>query len=121
MSVILRVAAIAALFAGALAFNSTAEAKCSGISGTADGTDKSIAVQRSQQAVAEAVEEWKRKMGVRNVSMRPMYAKPNPYWRTAVSADLYVKPDVRTARFHTTCWRGVVSPVVCTTGTRVCY
>jgi len=43
-----------------------------------------------------------------------MQAKAQPYRRDAVSADLFVKPDVVTARSCTVCWHGVVSPVVCT-------
>lgn len=121
MKLILRAAAVAAVVFGALAITPAAFAKCLGIAGTADAVDKAAAVQRSQEAVAEEVAAWKAKNGVRNVSYRPMYAKPNPYWRDSVSRDLYLKPDVRTARYHTTCWRGVVSPVVCTSGTRVCF
>ena len=41
-----------------------------------------------------------------------MKAKPQPYWRDSVSAELYLKPDVVTAKSYTVCWKGVVSPVV---------
>lgn len=98
-----------------------ADAGCSLFSGTADAVAKPEAVARAQDAVKEAVGQWKASKNVRNASMSPARAKPQPYWRDSVSADLYVKPDVVTGSTYTICWRGVVSPFVCTSGSRVCY
>jgi hypothetical protein len=97
----------------------SANAGCQKILGTADGWDKNDAVTGAQAALAGAIAEVKGKRAV--VSIRPSRPKPQPYWRDAVSADLYFKPDVVTAKSHTVCWRGVVSPVVCTSGAAVCW
>ena len=46
--------------------------------------------------------------------------RPNPYWRSRVSKNLYYKPDVRTKTSYTVCWKGVISTAVCTAGAKVC-
>lgn len=109
------------LLGGTLATSNGALAGCGLFSGTADAVGKPEAVRRAQEAVNDAIANWKASKGVHNVSISPARAKPQPYWRDSVSADLFVKPDVVTARSHTICWRGVVSPFVCTSGARVCY
>jgi len=38
-----------------------------------------------------------------------------------ISDYLYVKPDVVTGKSYTVSWHGVVSPVVCTSGAKVCW
>jgi hypothetical protein len=92
---------------------------CSKLLGTADGWNKQDALSGAQSALAEAIVEFKRGKGA--VSVTPLKAKPQPYWRDAVSAELFLKPDVVTAKSHTVCWKGVVSPVVCTSGAKVCW
>jgi hypothetical protein len=87
--------------------------------GTADGWNKQDALSGAQSALAEAVAEFKKGRGA--VTVTALRAKPQPYWRDAVSADLFLKPDVVTAKSHTVCWKGVVSPVVCTSGAKVCW
>ena len=47
--------------------------------------------------------------------------KPLPYWRDKVTDDLLLKPDIVTPKSHTVCWKGVVSHVVCTSGSKVCW
>jgi hypothetical protein len=79
-----------------------------------------------QSTTAEAgcvgsVQEFKASKRIRNVRISPMRPKPQPYWRSSVSPDLYQKPDVVTSKTHTVCWSGVVSPTVCSTGARVCW
>jgi hypothetical protein len=98
-----------------------AHAGCVGLSGTADGVNKVTAVSRSQNAVNEAINEYKaaKRLGATRVS--PMRAKPQPYWRDSVSDHLFQKPDIVTARSHTVCWSGVVSPFVCTSGAKLCW
>ncbi|MGC2408545.1 MAG: hypothetical protein WA441_00645 [Methyloceanibacter sp.] len=93
---------------------------CSKFSGTADGWDKPDALSGAQAALAGAISDFKAKNKVA-VSVSPIKAKPQPYWRDSVSAELYVKPDVVTAKSYTVCWHGVVSPVVCTSGAKVCW
>jgi len=92
---------------------------CNKLIGTADGWNKPDALSGAQSALAEAVVEFKKGKGA--VTVTAMRAKPQPYWRESVSAELYLKPDVVTAKSHTVCWKGVVSPVVCTSGAKVCW
>jgi hypothetical protein len=98
-----------------------AEAACRGITGTADGFNKADAVAGAQAAVRDAVAELKAKQRLGAVTVSARRPNPQPYWRAAVTADLFFKPDVVTAQTHTVCWRGVVSPVVCSAGARVCW
>ena len=93
---------------------------CSRFVGTADGWDKPDALSGSQAALAGAISDFKAKNKAA-ISVTPLKAKPQPYWRDSVSAELYVKPDVVTAKSYTVCWHGVVSPVVCTSGAKVCW
>ena len=117
-----RALALAFTAAGLLvAQGATAEARCVGLSGTADGVNKQTAVARAQNALASAIQEYKASKRIRSVSISAMRAKPQPYWRDSVSADLYQKPDVVTRQSHTVCWSGVISPTVCTSGARVCW
>jgi hypothetical protein len=92
---------------------------CTKLVGTADGWDKSDALSGSQAALAEAVNDLKKGKG--SVTVTAMRANPQPYWRDSVSAELYVKPDVVTPKSYTVCWHGVISPVVCTSGAKVCW
>lgn len=93
---------------------------CSKFIGTADGWDKSDALSGSQSALAGAISDFKVKNKAA-LTVTAMRATPQPYWRSSVSADLYVKPDVVTPKSYTVCWHGVVSPVVCTSGAKVCW
>ena len=55
--------------------------------------------------------------------MRPHKVRPNPFWksvRPVVPQGVILKPDVVTASTYTTCFRGVVVPFVCTSGSAVC-
>jgi hypothetical protein len=92
---------------------------CNKLIGTADGWNKPDALSGAQSALAEAVADFKKGRGA--VTITAMRAKPKPYWRESVSAELFLKPDVVTAKSHTVCWKGVVSPVVCTSGAKVCW
>lgn len=113
------VCALLLMAAGLSLAAAPAKAGCQKIVGTADGWDKNDAVTGAQAALAGAVAEMKSKRTL--VSVSPSKPKPQPYWRDSVSADLFVKPDVVTAKSHTVCWHGVVSPVVCSSGASVCW
>lgn len=117
-----RVSILAVLAVGLfVAFTAPARAGgCTKFVGTADGWDKADAVSGAQAALAGAVAEFKAKSKAA-ISVSAMRARPQPYWRSAVSSDLYVKPDVVTSKSYTVCWHGVVSPVVCTSGAKVCW
>jgi len=119
---LLRVSVVAVLAAGLfVALNTPASAGgCSKFVGTADGWDKADALSGAQAALAGSISEFKAK-NKSAVTVSAMRATPQPYWRSSVSADLYVKPDVVTAKSYTVCWHGVVSPVVCTSGAKVCW
>jgi len=114
--------AIAALaLAGVvMATPQAAHAGCTLLSGTADGFTKQQAVTRAQQALNGYVATFRRRPGMRNATVAPAKAPPNPYWRSQVGRHLYLRPDVRTRRSHTTCWEGVISPAVCTSGAKIC-
>ena len=57
------------------------------IVGTADGWNKPDALSGAQSALAEAVAEFKKGKGA--VTVSALRAKPQPYWRESVSAELY--------------------------------
>jgi len=91
----LRVVGLALIGAGlCLAQSAPANAGCLGFSGTADGFDRETGISRAQLALAEAINEYKKSKKLGSVTVTPMKAKPQPYWRDSVSADLFYKPDV---------------------------
>lgn len=98
-----------------------ANAACLGFSGTADGFDKVTAVSRAQAAVAEAIADYRKQKRLGRASVSARRAKPQPYWRDGVSADLFRKPDIVRRNSYTVCWSGVVSPYVCTSGAKACW
>jgi hypothetical protein len=101
---------------------SAAFTRCMHISGTADAVIKSNAVERSVQSLRDAIDKWKAENGVTGpvteIAEKP---RPVPYWRSEVSPGLFLPPDVVTDASYTLCWKGVVSPVVCTSGTKLCW
>lgn len=118
----LRVLGLAAIGAGlCLAQGAPAQAGCYGFSGTADGFDKPTAVTRAQAAVEEAIATYKAQKKLSSVTITPMKMKAQPYWRDAVSPDLFFKPDIVNSKSYTICWTGVVSPYVCTSGAKACW
>lgn len=118
---------VAAVFC--LAVGAPAQAGCVLLSGTADGFDKPTAVGRAQAALAEEVRDYKAQKRLGAVSVTAMRASPNPYWRTSVSNNMLCfnvwcgiyKPDIVKKSSYTTCWSGVVSPYVCTSGAKLCW
>jgi hypothetical protein len=97
-------------------------ARCLFFSGTADSLNKSRAVEDSLEGLREAIDQWKAERGVVGpVSETPQRPEPKPYWRSSVAEHLFLTPDVVSDTAYTLCWKGVVSPVVCTSGTKVCW
>jgi hypothetical protein len=122
MRVYLRVLVLALIAGGvSLAQGAPAKAGCLGFSGTADGFNKQTAVTRAQKAVAQAIADYKSQKRLGAATVSAMRAKPQPYWRSAVTDDLYHKPDIVTSNSYTVCWSGVVSPYVCTSGAKACW
>jgi hypothetical protein len=102
---------------GSAAFN-----RCLFFAGTADALVKSNAVEESQKSLREAIDKWKVDNGVTGpVSETAQKPQPHPYWRSEVDPSLFLPPDVVTDASYTLCWKGVVSPVVCTTGAKLCW
>lgn len=117
-----RVLGLALIVAGlCLTHGAPANAGCLGFSGTADGFDQATGISRAQLALADAITEFKASKKLRTVTVSAMRAKPQPYWRDSVSADLFYKPDIVKSNSYTICWHGVVSPYVCTSGAKVCW
>ena len=99
-----------------------AQTRCIVISGTADALGKNNAVEKSLKSLREASAKWKGENGVTGpVSEIAEKKKPIPYWRSEVSPSLFLPPDMVTDASYTLCWKGVVSPVVCTSGTKLCW
>lgn len=101
-----------------------AEAACQLIKATHSSTSKADAAKMSQQLVLQSAHELKRAKRWRTVSLRARRVKGDPFWKAVrpgePPADALMKPDIVTGRFYTTCFTGVVVPVVCTTGSAVC-
>jgi len=113
-----------AVFAGCglLTPATAATARCLFVAGTADALVRAKAVEGSVASLREAIDKWKAANGVTGpVTETAQKPEPHPYWRSAVSPDLFYTPDVVTDSAYTICWKGVVSPVVCTSGTKVCW
>ena len=99
-----------------------AQPRCIVISGTADALGKNNAIEKSLKSLREAIDKWKTDNNVTGpVRETPHKPTPNPYWRSSISPHLLLPPDVVSDSAHTICWKGVVSPVVCTSGARVCW
>lgn len=99
----------------------SAQARCATVFATDDGPYKSFAVQAALTALQNEIEAVKAKWHVSEVSISPAQPTPSPYWRGEVTPNLYQKPDIISSTSHTMCWRGVVSPSVCTAGAKVCW
>jgi hypothetical protein len=87
-------------------------AACVVLAGTADGFDKETAVSRAQRSLDDYVQQ--------TVTVSPIRAQPQPYWRGRVSENMMYHPDIVTANSYTVCWQGVISTYVCTSGDQVC-
>ncbi len=122
MTSYLRGLALALMAAGLCAAQGAqASAGCVGLSGTAEGFDKETAVSRAQLALADYIKEYTAQKHLASVSVSPMRAQPQPYWRPYVSDNMFYHPDIVDAKSYTICWQGVVSPYVCTSGAKACW
>jgi hypothetical protein len=96
--------------------------RCMYFSGTADALIKPNAVDESLKSLREAIDKWKAETGLTGpVNQTAQKPQPVPYWRSEVQPDLFLPPDVVSDATYTLCWKGVVSPVVCTSGAKVCW
>jgi hypothetical protein len=113
---------VAAAICGLPIEASHAVARCLYISGTADALRKEKAVEDAQVALQDAINKWKTDNGITGeVKQTAQKPEPHPYWRSTVSPELFLPPDTITDTTYTVCWKGVVSPVVCTAAAQVCW
>ena len=99
-----------------------AQTQCVSFSDTIDGINRDRAVEKSLKSLGEQIEKWKADNGVTSpVTVTAKKPQPHPFWRTSVPAYALLPPDVVSDVAYTICWTGVVSPVVCTSGARVCW
>jgi hypothetical protein len=99
-----------------------AQTQCVSFSDTIDGVDKNHAVEKSLKSLHEQIEKWKADNNVTGpVTETAEKPQPHPFWRSSVPSYALLPPDVVSDSAYTTCWTGVVSPVVCTSGARLCW
>jgi hypothetical protein len=99
-----------------------AQARCFSFSGTDDAIDKNGAVEKSLKSLRAEIDKWKADNGVSDsVAETAEKPQPHPFWRGAVPSWAFLPPDVVSDFAYTICWRGVISPVVCTSGARLCW
>ena len=99
-----------------------AETQCVSFSDSIDGIDKKHAVEKSLNSLHEQIEKWKVDNGVTGpVTVTAEKPQPHPFLRHSVPDFALLPPDVVSDTVYTICWTGVVSPVVCTSGARVCW
>ena len=99
-----------------------AKSSCKPFSGTATAPFKTWAVDDSRDTLKEAIDKWKAGRAIAGpVSQTAEKPSPRPYWRSSISPDLFLRPDVVSESDYTVCWKGVVSPVVCTSGAKLCW
>jgi hypothetical protein len=102
---------------------SAAAPRCVLAAGTQDGGNKSRAIEKSRATLEESIRNVQKQYGWRSVTVRPQRAKPDPLFklvRQEIKPEWMLPPDSVSSRAYTTCWSGVQSPAVCTSGARVC-
>jgi len=123
----MRISLLVALLAAQLPLPGAAQEqppleRCLYFSSTADAIRKASAAEESQQELRESIDKWKLENGISGpVTETPQRPEPKPYWRGSISEDLFLTPDIVSDTSYTLCWKGVVSPVVCTSGSMVCW
>ncbi len=96
--------------------------RCLFFSGTSNSIRKAKAAEEALTALRDAIDKWKTDNAVTGlVTETPQRPEPRPYWRSTISPELMLPPDIISETAYTICWKGVVSPVVCTSGAKVCW
>jgi hypothetical protein len=114
------------IFVGVLALLGLqpAEAGCELVTATHSAPTRVKAVQTSQALALQSAYNVQRKRGWSSVSLSARPVAGDPFWKAVrphgVPAKARLQPDIVNAQFYTTCFRGVVVPFVCTTGSSVC-
>ena len=101
-----------------------AEAGCELVTATHSAPTRVKAVQTSQALALQSAYNVQRKREWNSVSLSARPVAGDPFWKAVrpngVPPRARLQPDIVTAQFYTTCFRGVVVPFVCTTGSSVC-
>jgi hypothetical protein len=101
-----------------------AEAGCELVTATHSAPSRVKAVQTSQALALQSAYDVQRKRGWSSVTLSARPVAGDPFWKAVrpngVPPRARLQPDIVTAQFYTTCFRGVVVPFVCTTGSSVC-
>lgn len=101
-----------------------AEAGCELITATHSARSKAKAVETSQALALQSAYNLQRARGWSNLTLSAHQVQGDPFWKAVrphgVPAKARLQPDIVSAQFYTTCFRGVVVPFVCTTGSSVC-
>jgi len=99
-----------------------AQTQCVSVSATDGAVNKNRAVEQSLKTLREEIDKWKADNGVTGpVTETAEKPQPHPFWRRSVPSYASLPPDVVSDSAYTTCWTGVISPVVCTSGARLCW
>lgn len=94
--------------------------KCYIISSSFHGTNPPKALRQARDDLELAIKRLSNKEGWKNPRVSAQRVRPNPTLRSEVTADVMLKPDVKTSRSYTQCWEGVIWPYVCTSGAKLC-
>jgi hypothetical protein len=96
-----------------------AEAGCELVTATHSAPTRVKAVQTSQALALQSAYDVQRKRGWSSVTLSARPVAGDPFWKAVrpngVPPRARLQPDIVTAQFYTTCFRGVVVPFVCTT------
>ena len=123
----MRLSILLALMAGVSCWitpctSAAAQTRCVSFSDSIDGVNKDRAVEKSLKSLHEQIEKWKADNGVTGpVTLTAEEPQPHPFLRRSVPAFALLPPDVVSDTAYTICWTGVISPVVCTSGARLCW
>jgi hypothetical protein len=101
-----------------------AEAGCELVTATHSAPTRVNAVETSQALALLSAHNVQRARGWSSVTLSAHQVAGDPFWKAVrpngVPPKARLQPDIVTAQFYTTCFRGVVVPFVCTTGSSVC-
>ena len=100
----------------------TAQERCVSVRATDDAINKNRGVEKSLKSLRAVIDEWKADNGITgSVIETAQKPEPHPFWRSSVPSHAFLPPDVVSDSAYTICWSGVVSPVVCSSGARLCW
>lgn len=99
-----------------------AQTRCVSVRATDDAINKNRGVEKSLKSLRAVIDEWKADNGITgSVIETAQKPEPHPFWRSSVPSHAFLPPDVVSESAYTICWSGVVSPVVCSSGARLCW